>query len=246
MAKTIKLDKSNKINNLYFKISNKNEINLFMMTLTEENYLKAMFHLSAESEDVSVLDLSRNLAIKMPTVNSMVKKLAAKGLVMYEKYKPLMLTLEGKKAAGLIIRKHRLVEMFLVQKMGFGWDQVHEIAEQIEHIKSQSFFDRIDELLDFPKVDPHGSPIPDKFGEVLHQNYVKLEGCLLSQKVVFMAVDTSQDSFLKLIDKLNLKLGDSIRVLDIQEFDKSMKVLVNDTFEIILSQMVASNILVKG
>lgn len=216
------------------------------MTLTEENYLKAMFHLSSENTEVSVLDLSKNLSIKMPTVNSMAKKLAAKGLVIYEKYKPLTLTIEGKKAAGLIIRKHRLVEMFLVQKMGFAWDQVHEIAEQVEHIKSQIFFDRIDELLDFPKVDPHGSPIPDKFGAVLHQNYVKLEECTINQKVVFKAVDSSQDSFLKLIDKLNLKLSDNIQVLDIQEYDKSMKVSVNDTFEIVLSQMVASNILVES
>ena len=156
-----------------------------MMTLTEENYLKALFHLSTENEEVSVLDLSKSLAIKMPTVNSMVKKLSGKGLISYEKYKPLMLTQSGKRAAGLIIRKHRLVEMFLVQHLGFGWDEVHEIAEQIEHIKSQRFFDRIDQLLDFPKVDPHGSPIPDTNGEIVFQNYIKLEECVENQNIVF-------------------------------------------------------------
>lgn len=215
------------------------------MTLTEENYLKALFHLSLENEEVSVLDLSKSLNIKMPTVNSMVKKLSAKELISYEKYKPLTLTQGGKRAAGLIIRKHRLVEMFLVEHLGFGWDEVHEIAEQIEHIKSQRFFDRIDQLLDFPKVDPHGSPIPDINGEVAVQNYKKLEECLENQQATFMSVGSSQDSFLKLIDKLNLKLGDKIQVLEIQDFDKTMRVLVNNISEQTLSQMVAANILVK-
>lgn len=215
------------------------------MTLTEENYLKALFHLSLENEEVSVLDLSKRLNIKMPTVNSMVKKLSAKELISYEKYKPLTLTQGGKRAAGLIIRKHRLVEMFLVEHLGFGWDEVHEIAEQIEHIKSQRFFDRIDQLLDFPKVDPHGSPIPDINGEVAVQNYRKLEECLESQQGTFMSVGSSQDSFLKFIDKLNLKLGDKIKVLEIQDFDKTMRVLVNNNTEQTLSQMVAANILVK-
>ncbi|OYU64811.1 MAG: iron (metal) dependent repressor, dtxr family protein [Cytophagaceae bacterium BCCC1] len=216
-----------------------------MMTLTEENYLKALFHLSLENEEVSVLDLSKSLNIKMPTVNSMVKKLSSKELISYEKYKPLTLTQGGKRAAGLIIRKHRLVEMFLVEHLGFGWDEVHEIAEQIEHIKSQRFFDRIDQLLDFPKVDPHGSPIPDINGEVAIQNYKKLEECLEGQQATFMSVGSSQDSFLKLIDKLNLKLGDKIKVLEIQDFDKTMRVLVNNHSEQTLSQLVATNILVK-
>ncbi|MCP9755626.1 metal-dependent transcriptional regulator [Lacihabitans sp. CCS-44] len=216
-----------------------------MMTLTEENYLKALFHLSTENEEVSVLDLSKSLTIKMPTVNSMVKKLSGKGLISYEKYKPLMLTQSGRRAAGLIIRKHRLVEMFLVQHLGFGWDEVHEIAEQIEHIKSQRFFDRIDQLLDFPKVDPHGSPIPDINGDIAVQNYMKLEECAEKQIAMFMSVGSSQDSFLKLIDKLNLKLGDKVEILEIQDFDKTMRVLVNDASEKTLSQMVAANILVQ-
>lgn len=215
------------------------------MTLTEENYLKALFHLSLENEEVSVLDLSKSLNIKMPTVNSMVKKLSAKELISYEKYKPLTLTQGGKRAAGLIIRKHRLVEMFLVEHLGFGWDEVHEIAEQIEHIKSKRFFDRIDQLLDYPKVDPHGSPIPDINGEVAVQNYKKLEECLENQQATFMSVGSSQDSFLKLINKLNLKLGDKIKVLEIQDFDKTMRVLVNSKTEQTLSQMVTANILVK-
>ena len=118
-----------------------------MNSLVEENYLKALFNLSIENGQVNVNDLSQRLEIKMPTVTSMMKKLAGKGLVHYESYKPLRLTEQGKIEAALIIRKHRLTEMFLVEKMGFGWEQVHDIAEQIEHIHSDLFFAKIDELL---------------------------------------------------------------------------------------------------
>src|SRR5579863_10022481 len=117
-----------------------------MSSLTEENYLKTLFNLSNESGEVNVNELSKHLGIKMPTVTSMMKKLAAKKLVHHEKYKPLRLTEKGKREAGLIIRKHRLTEMFLVEKMGFGWENVHEIAEQIEHIQSPDFFEKMDEL----------------------------------------------------------------------------------------------------
>jgi len=138
-----------------------------MYSLTEENYLKALFNLANEAGEVNVNELSKNLAIKMPTVTSMMKKLAAKKLVHYESYKPLRLTEKGKKEAGLIIRKHRLTEMFLTKKMGFGREEVHEIAEQIEHIQAPAFFERMDAMLNFPKVDPHGSPIPDKNGRII-------------------------------------------------------------------------------
>src|SRR6478672_4911717 len=127
-------------------------LHLRMHSYTEENYLKALFNLANEKGEVGPNELSKQLAIKMPTVNSMMKKLADKKLVYYESYKPLRLTEKGKKEAGLIIRKHRLTEMFLVQKMGFGWENVHEIAEQVEHIHSPDFFQKMDELLGFPKI----------------------------------------------------------------------------------------------
>uniref|UniRef100_UPI002657FE3A metal-dependent transcriptional regulator n=1 Tax=Ferruginibacter sp. TaxID=1940288 RepID=UPI002657FE3A len=133
-----------------------------MYTLTEENYLKALFNMANETGEVNVAELSKRLEIKMPTVTSMMKKLSGKKLVHYESYKPLRLTDKGKKEAGLIIRKHRLTEMFLVDKMKLGWEDVHDIAEQIEHIQSRVFFEKMDELLGNPKLDPHGSPIPDK------------------------------------------------------------------------------------
>ena len=138
-----------------------------MYSLTEENYLKALFNIANETGEVNVAVLSKRLDIKMPTVTSMMKKLSEKKLVHYESYKPLHLTEKGKKEAGLIIRKHRLIEMFLVDKMKLGWEDVHDIAEQIEHIQSSVFFEKMDELLGYPKVDPHGSPIPDKNGKVV-------------------------------------------------------------------------------
>ena len=145
-----------------------------MNSLTEENYLKALYHLINDNDEVSVNDLSRQLNIKMPSVNSMIKKFADKKWVKYESYKPIKLTESGKKEASLIVRKHRLTEMFLVEKMGFGWENVHVIAEQLEHIHSEVFFDKMDEILNYPKVDPHGEPIPDKDGNVISVSYTHL------------------------------------------------------------------------
>ncbi|MBX2953326.1 MAG: metal-dependent transcriptional regulator [Leadbetterella sp.] len=213
-----------------------------MMTLTEENYLKALFHLSVENPEVSVLDLSKSLDIKMPTVNSMVKKLASKGQVRYEKYKPLQLTEEGRRSAGLIIRKHRLVEMFLVEKMGFGWDEVHEVAEQLEHIRSPKLFRKIDEILNHPKTDPHGSPIPDEKGEIAVQNFVTLSEGSPGILYRFMAVGSSDDRFLRQIDRLGFKLGDTIRILETMDFDHSQQVIINEQIARSFSQQISANI----
>lgn len=212
------------------------------MTLTEENYLKALFHLSVNHDQVSVLDLSKSLDIKMPTVNSMIKKLAAKGLVVYEKYKPLSLTDKGRISAGLIIRKHRLVEMFLVEKLGFGWDEVHEVAEQLEHIKSPKLFSKIDEILNYPKVDPHGSPIPNELGEIEKQDFLLLSDCEPGFLYKFMAVASSDDRFLRQIDKLGFKLGDTIRISETHDFDLSQQIIINETKEQTFSHQVSSNI----
>ncbi len=148
-----------------------------MHSLIEENYLKALFNLSGATGEVNVIELSRQLQIKMPTVTSMMKKLAIKKLVHYQSYQPPRLTEKGKKEAAVIIRKHRLTEMFLVQTMGFGWEDVHDIAEQVEHIQSAQFFEKMDELLGYPKLDPHGSPIPDKNGKMEWRQYTKLSDC---------------------------------------------------------------------
>lgn len=202
-----------------------------MNSLTEENYLKALYHLVNENDEVSVNDLSRQLNIKMPSVNSMIKKFAEKNWVKYESYKPIKLTESGKKEASLIVRKHRLTEMFLVEKMGFGWENVHEIAEQLEHIHSDVFFDKMDEILNYPKVDPHGEPIPDKDGNIIQPDLKKLSKCKENETVELASVTTSSEEFLNFLNKRNLSLGIEIKVLQKEDFDQSMKVLYNSQEE---------------
>lgn len=215
-----------------------------MTTLTEENYLKAIFHLTNENEQVTVNEISKFLNIKMPSVNSMMKKFADKNWVKYESYKPLTITSEGKKCAAQVVRKHRLTEMFLVEKMGFGWEQVHEIAEQIEHIKSELFFDKIDELLNFPKSDPHGSPIPDKNGNIIKYNYLKLSEGKIGQNVVFKALTESTNNLLNYLNQKELPLGTVLVIIEIESFDKSMKVKYNDKTEV-FSALVCEKLLVE-
>lgn len=216
-----------------------------MNSLTEENYLKALFHLSKEKGEVSASELSSFLGTKMPTVNSMMRKLAEKDLVCYEKYKPLRLTKKGLREAALIIRKHRLTEMFLVEKMGFSWDKVHEIAEQVEHVQSPEFFEKTDALLMYPKIDPHGSPIPDKNGEIEYSGYKKLSDCKIGDSVVFCAIDLATPQFYSFLDKKNLKIGSTIKILSIEEFDGSTLIEQSDSTSTTLSRTVCDKILVK-
>ncbi len=215
-----------------------------MNSLTEENYLKALYHLINDNDEVSVNDLSRQLNIKMPSVNSMIKKFADKKWVKYESYKPIKLTESGKKEASLIVRKHRLTEMFLVEKMGFGWENVHEIAEQLEHIHSEVFFDKMDEILNYPKVDPHGEPIPDKDGNVIQPDLKKLSKCQENEIVELASVTTSSEEFLSFLNKRNLSLGTEIKVLQREDFDQSMKVFYYDQEEN-FSKTVCDRLLVK-
>ncbi|RNI33863.1 metal-dependent transcriptional regulator [Hanamia caeni] len=193
-----------------------------MNSLTEENYLKALFNIANKDGEVNVADLSKSLDLKMPTVTSMVKKLAKKKLVHYESYKPLRLTEKGKREAGLIIRKHRLTEMFLVDKMKLGWEDVHDIAEQIEHLHSPVFFEKMDEMLGFPKLDPHGSPIPDREGKMAWKEYSKLSDCRPGQIVKLAAVINTSTEFLKFLTAREMRLGLKIKIKSIEPFDKSM------------------------
>jgi DtxR family Mn-dependent transcriptional regulator len=195
-----------------------------MISQTEENYLKSLFHLSGETGEVNVISLSRCLKIKMPTVTSMMKKLAEKGLVHYESYKPLRLTENGRKQAGLIIRKHRLTEMFLVEKMGFGWENVHDIAEQIEHISAPEFFEKMDELLGYPKLDPHGEPIPDMNGQVQPLKYNTLIDCRAGETIRVAAVINTSAEFLIFLNSREIHLGLEMKVLAVEPFDNSMTV----------------------
>ncbi len=215
-----------------------------MISQAEENYLKVLRMLSDENGVATVNEISKELNIKMPTVNSMMKKLSEKGLVYHESYKPIKLTPEGEKEAALIIRKHRLTEMYLVEKMGFGWEQVHSIAEQVEHIQSPLFFAKMDELLGYPRVDPHGSPIPDNEGNMDWVEYKKLSECQEGETVKVAAVINSSDDFLKLLNSREIHLELKITIKSIEPFDQSMVVsYVNHPAET-LSQMVCERLLV--
>jgi len=216
-----------------------------MHSYTEENYLKALFNLANDKGEVSANELSKKLEIKMPTVNSMMKKLADKKLVHYESYKPLRLTEKGKKEAGLIIRKHRLTEMFLVQKMDFGWEQVHEIAEQMEHLHAPDFFEKMDEMLGYPSIDPHGSPIPDKTGKISWKQYDKLSDCKTGETVKLAAVINGSDDFFKFLNSRELQLGVKIKIRSIEVFDKSMLVSYHKKTAETLSHTVTERLLVE-
>jgi DtxR family transcriptional regulator, Mn-dependent transcriptional regulator len=216
-----------------------------MNSLIEENYLKALFTLSNNKGEVNVNDLSKRLEIKMPTVTSMMKKLAEKKLVHYESYKPLRLTEKGKKEAAIILRKHRLTEMFLVQKMGFGWEEVHPIAEQVEHIQSPLFFDKMDELLGFPKLDPHGSPIPDRNGKVIWKEFNKLSDCKVGDTIKLTAVINTSVDFLKFLNNREMSLGLKIKIKSVEPFDNTMIVSYGKRQSETLSHTVCERLLVE-
>ncbi|MET3036439.1 metal-dependent transcriptional regulator [Chryseobacterium sp. NRRL B-14859] len=213
-------------------------------TLTEENYLKALFHLVDNEGKVTINELSKFLNVKMPSVNNMMKKFAEKKWVIYETYKPLIVTENGRREAALVVRKHRLTEMFLVKKMNFGWENVHEIAEQLEHVHSQVFFDKMDEILDYPKFDPHGEPIPDKDGNIIAQDLQKLSNCEAGDTVVFASVTLSDDAFLSYLNDRKLLLNTKVKVVKIESFDKSMTIEISGKKEI-LSKKATEKILVK-
>lgn len=214
-----------------------------MNSLTEENYLKAIFHLIDDEQNVTINELSKFLGIKMPSVNSMIKKFSQKNWVIYESYKPIKITDKGRIEAARVVRKHRLTEMFLVDKMGFGWENVHEIAEQLEHIQSEIFFDKMDEILNYPKIDPHGEPIPDKDGNIINQDFSKLSECMIGDKVTLRSVTISTDDFLNYLNQRELSLGIEIEILSIEKFDSSFTILFNKKKES-LSKMVCDKLLV--
>ncbi|MDH4089949.1 MAG: metal-dependent transcriptional regulator [Cyclobacteriaceae bacterium] len=216
-----------------------------MASQAEENYLKALFTLASDSGEIGLSDLSEMLQVSTPTANSMVKNLHQQGLVHYEKYKPISLTSKGKKEASLVIRKHRLTEMYLVEKMGFGWEKVHEIAEQVEHIKSPALFERMDELLGHPKIDPHGSPIPDRNGKIEWKSYHKLSECKPGDSIRLVALTHSSDEFLQYLNSKRLSLGLMLQVESVETFDGNMAISYLKNHREILSAKVCEKLLVE-
>jgi DtxR family Mn-dependent transcriptional regulator len=216
-----------------------------MPSITKENYLKALYLLADKQGKISLTQLGNTLAVSIPTVNSMVKKLKEAGLVVYKKYRPLQLTAKGKKTASLIIRKHRLTEMFLVEKMGFGWEEVHVIAEEVEHINSAKLFDRMDDMLGYPTVDPHGSPIPNKNGEVVLKEYQPLSQIPEGGKARLCALTRSSSQFLVFLNQKDLKLGTELSVHSVEPFDQSREVSYGKHAPITLSREVCERLLVE-
>lgn len=216
-----------------------------MPTQTIENYLKALYYLHQKNTDITLSDLGAEVKVSMPTANGMVKRLEVKGWIRYEKYKPLQLTPKGLKLAAIIVRKHRLSEMFLSQIMHFGWEEVHDIAEELEHIGSKLFFDRMDELLGFPSTDPHGSPIPDKEGNLVKRDYKRLSQIEEGKTVVLKALRSSSTDFLLFLNKKLLPLGTNITIIQKEPFDKSVTVAYNKEKNVVLSDTVSSRLLVE-
>lgn len=216
-----------------------------MPTQAKENYLKAIYLLSQESIDVSITELSKKMNVSKPTSNNMVKKMEERGWLLYEKYKPIKLTTKGEKLGALIVRKHRLTEMFLSKVMGFGWEEVHDIAEEVEHISSIVFFDRMDKILGFPTLDPHGSPIPNREGEVLKVNYLKLGSIKEGQKVKLRGLENSSKDLLLYLNKKRIKLGTVLLIRHIETFDNSFEILLEDNSTIVLTFDVCQSLLVE-
>ncbi|MCA6378841.1 MAG: metal-dependent transcriptional regulator [Cytophagales bacterium] len=217
-----------------------------MISLAEENYLKSIYHLSqAGSQSVLTNELAEAMNTKAASVTDMIKKLSTKEFISYEKYYGVNLTTKGKVVALSVIRKHRLWETFLVEKLGFSWDEVHEVAEQLEHIQSKRLIEKLDEYLGFPKVDPHGDPIPDTNGKIKALQQVMLASLKPGAASMIVAVKDSDSQLLKYLDKIGARPGKTIKVIEREEYDGSMEVSINNQ-RFFLSKEVSENILVNA
>ena len=216
-----------------------------MFTLSEENYLKAIYHLELDTDKgVSTNAIAKKLETKASSVTDMIKKLSEKEVVVYKKYKGVTLTVLGKKTAANIVRKHRLWEVFLVEKLNFSWDEVHDVAEQLEHIKSPKLVDQLDSFLGFPSHDPHGDPIPDKDGELKTIEKSLLSTLDKNETGVCVGVSDSSSEFLKFLDKKEITLGKQIIVLEKEDFDDSLSIQI-DGKKLSISNKIANNLYIQ-
>lgn len=215
------------------------------MTLSEENYLKAVYHLeSTYSEGVPTNAIAEEMQTKPSSATDMVKRLAEKELIAYKPYQGAKLTKRGKNHAIKVIRKHRLWESFLVEKLNFSWDEVHEIAEQLEHIKSEKLIQELDKFLGYPKTDPHGDPIPDEEGNIeLIQKQILAE-MKKGESGICVGVNDSSSAFLQYLDKNKISLGKKIEIIEKEEFDNSLVITVNGK-SMTISSLAANNLYIK-
>ena len=214
-----------------------------MLSFAEENYLKTIYHLAEETDgSVSTNSIADSLNTKAASVTDMIKKLSVKGVISYKKYHGVHVSDTGKKEALKVIRKHRLWETFLVDKLKFNWDEVHDVAEQLEHIKSPLLIQRLDEFLGYPKYDPHGDPIPDEHGEFKAKPQVPIQSCKIGQVGIIVMVKDSSTAFLQYLDKIGAYIGAKIKVLDKVEFDGSMELQIDNKRTVFISKEVSENI----
>ncbi len=215
------------------------------MTISEENYIKVIYHLSLVSpKGVNTNAIAGMLDTKASSVTDMLKKLAEKELVSYQKYQGVTLTDKGFHSAKMIVRKHRLWEVFLVDKLNFSWDEVHEIAEELEHIKSENLINKLDAFLDFPSFDPHGDPIPNADGEIKKINKLLLSETELNKEYQCVGVKDSSSEFLQYLDKQKIALGSKITVKEKESFDDTLLVQI-DSRQLTISNKIANNLYVK-
>jgi DtxR family Mn-dependent transcriptional regulator len=217
-----------------------------MTSFVEENYLKAIYKLRESNPEgaVSTNAIAEEMQTRAASVTDMLKKLSEKKLLNYERYKGVSLTAKGEKTALMIIRKHRLWEMFLVEKLDFSWDEVHDVAEQLEHINSDKLISQIDKFLNYPKVDPHGDPIPDENGKLNVRKSQLLASFTDNDICIMTGVVDHTAAFLQYLDRQGLSLGKEIRIRESNAFDKSLLISINRKPPVFISHDVAKNILV--
>ncbi len=217
-----------------------------MFTVSEENYIKAIYHLQVGGSTVSTNALADRMNTKPASVTDMLKKLKAKQLLDYEPYYGVKLSSEGQRLALSVIRRHRLWEYFLVNTIGFGWDEVHDIAEELEHVQHPALIEKLDEFLGKPDFDPHGDPIPDRDGKLAEPNYKVLTEAKAGEKFTFSSVGLQTPELMNMLRQKSIALGDSIEVLNKYDFDQSLDVLVNNKIKVSVSYRLAQYILINS
>ena len=217
-----------------------------MVTTAEENYLKAIFKIAEkENKPANTMALARAMNSSPASITEMVKKISEKGLVNYEPYKGVTLTHEGSRLATALIRRHRLWEVFLVEKLRFAWHQVHELAEDLEHIHSEELVTRLDAYLNYPKFDPHGDPIPNAEGRFTIRTQLPLADLTKGTASVLIGVKEHSTPFLEHLHQLGIKIGTGLVIKQRFDFDKSLTVLIDEKSETNISDQIAQNLLVK-
>ena len=212
------------------------------LSKSEENYLKSIFNLSEfGNKKVSTNSISKILNIEPASVTDMIKKLSKKKLIYHERYKGSSISKSGIKIALQIIRRHRLWEVFLHDKLKFKWDQIHELAEELEHVSSDNLIDSLDKFLKYPKIDPHGDPIPNKLGEIDFVDKISIYDLSINEKGIVSRIINEDDEFFNLLKKLDIEIGSEIKMIDKIEYDDSLEISINNK-SVIISKQIASNI----